>query len=367
MKTVVKAIELSNAVLKVVKAVSTKGQNPVLECIKLICKGDNLTLLATDTEIAIEKTIKAETFMEGETLVIGKLFAEFVKKLEEEDTLELYLEDNRLKITYSSSEGYIQAINPEDFPIISKDIKANSFTMQQRDFKRMVAKTAFSCLQDDSRPILKGCLLESDEDMLTCVALDGIRLALCKMPVKEIYGHIKAIVPSRALNEIIRLLDKDDDFVTVVIQDRNLMVEIENTVLTARLLEGEYIDYKQIIPSTFLTEFKANKFIFENAVERAAVVAKVTKNLVKFDVKENYVNITANSEMGNVNENVLINLEGKDIVIAFNSKFILDCMRVIEDDFIKVSLNTPISPCIIRPNSDENSLYLILPIRITNN
>ena len=116
MKTIVKALELSNAVLKVVKAVSTKNHNPVLECIKLVCKGDSLTLIATDGEISIEKTIRAETFMEGETLVMGKLFSEFIKKLEEEDDLELFLDGGRLKITYSSSEGYIQAISTEDFP-----------------------------------------------------------------------------------------------------------------------------------------------------------------------------------------------------------------------------------------------------------
>lgn len=366
MKTVVKAIDLSNAVLKVVKAVSTKSHNPILECIKLVCKGDSLTLIATDNEISIEKTIPADTFMEGETLVMGKLFSEFIKKLEEEDDLELYLSEGKLKITYSSSEGYIQAIPTEDFPLISKEIKANSFSMLQKDFKGIVSKTAFCCLQDDSRPILKGCLLEANGDELTCVALDGFRLALCKKPLKEVYGHIKAIVPSRALNEIVRLLDKDDEEVTVVIQERNLMVEVENTILTARLLEGEYIDYRQIIPTNFLTEFKANKLVFENAVERAAVVARVMKNLVKLDIKENYVNITATSEMGNVNENVVINLEGKDIVIAFNSRYVLDCLHAIEDDFVKVSLNTPISPCIITPNSDDKCLYLILPIRINN-
>ncbi|MBQ7408645.1 MAG: DNA polymerase III subunit beta [Clostridia bacterium] len=365
MKTIVKALDLSNAVLKVVKAVSTRGINPILECIKLVCKGDSLTLIATDNEIAIEKTIKAETYMEGETLVTGKLFAEFIKKLEEEDDLELYLDDNRLKITYSSSVGFIQAIDPEDFPVITKEIKENSFTMVQKDFKSLVNKTSFCCLQDDSRPILKGCLLEAERDMITCVALDGRRLALCKKPVKEVYGKIKAIVPSRALNEIIRLLDNDEDLITVIIQDRNLMVEVENTILTARLLEGEYIDYKQIIPTNFLTEFKANKVIFENAVERAAVVSRGVQNhLVKFDIKENCVNITATSEMSNINENVLISLEGKDILIAFNSKYVLDCMHVLEDDFVKISLTTPISPCVIRPNSDENVLYLIVPIRI---
>lgn len=366
MKTVVKAIELSNAVAKVVKAVSTKGQNPVLECIKLTCKGDALSLSATDTEIAIEDTIKAETFMEGETLVPGKLFSDFINKLEEEDDLELFLDGEMLKITYSASEGYIQTFNPEDFPKIEKNYNLNAFTMRQRDFKEIIAKTGFACLQDDSRPILKGCLLEVTDGFLVCVALDGFRLAVCKKEVKETRGSIKAIVPSRALNEITRLLNHDEDMVTVIIQDKTVMVEVDGTVLTARLLEGEYIDYKQIIPTSFVTVFKANKLMFENAVERAAVVARVMKNIIKLDIKENSLNITANSEKGNVNENVLINLEGKDLIIAFNSKYILDCMHAITDDFINVSLNSPISPCVIRPDGNSDCLYLVLPLRINS-
>lgn len=365
MKTIVKAIELSNAVSKVVKAISGKGQNPFLECIKLTCKGDNLTLLATDTEIAIEKTIDAETFMEGETLVNGKIFADLVKKLEEEDELELYLEDGKLKITYSSSCGYINTLGAEDFPIIDKQLNENSFTMLQKDFKDLVSRTVFCCLQDESRPILRGCLLEADDDFINCVALDGFRLAFCRQPAKEIYGNIKAIIPSRALNELIRLLDKDEEYVTIIIQDKKMLVEVDRTVLTARLLEGEYIDYKHIIPDSFITTFKANKVIFENAVGRASIVARaMTNNLVILDVKENYVNITSNSDIGTVNENVLISLEGKDVTIAFNSKYIIDCLHAINDDFIKFSLNSPISPCIIRPNGDNNSLYLILPIRM---
>ena len=173
MKTIVKAIELSNAVTKVVKAISSKGQNPVLECIKLTCRGDNLTLLATDTEISIEKTIPAETFMEGETLVNGKIFYDFIKKLEAEDELELYLEGTRLKITYSSSFGYINALAADDFPMVRKDLKENSFSMLQKDFKDLVSRTAFCCLQDDSRPILKGCLIEADGDMAHALAEVG--------------------------------------------------------------------------------------------------------------------------------------------------------------------------------------------------
>lgn len=366
MKTIVKAIELSNAVTKVVKAISGKGQNPVLECIKLTCKGDNLTLLATDTEISIEKTIPAETFMEGETLVNGKIFYDFIKKLEAEDELELYLEGTRLKITYSSSFGYINALEATDFPMVRKDLKENSFSMLQKDFKDLVSRTAFCCLQDDSRPILKGCLIEADGDMINCVALDGFRLAFCKQPYKSLSGTIKAIVPSRALNELLRLLDKDEDTVTIFIQDGKLMVEVFNTILTARLLEGEYIDYRHIIPDKFVTEFMANKIIFENAVSRAAVVAKaMTNNMVVFDVKEDSLNVSSSTDIGTVNENVLIELHGKDVTIAFNSRYILDCMHAINDDFVIFSLNSPIAPCIITPHDEtENSLYLVLPIRM---
>lgn len=367
MKTIVKAIELSNAVSKVVKAISGKGQNPALECIKLTCRGDNLTLLATDTEISIEKTIEAETFMEGETLVNGKVFYDFVKKLEAEDELELYMDESRLKITYSSSCGYINAFGAEDFPVINKDLKANSFSMLQKDFKDLVSRTSFCCLQDDSRPILKGCLIEAEGDMINCVALDGFRLAFCRHAYKELNGKIKAIVPSRALIELLRLLDKDDNLVTIYIQNGKLMVEEDKTVLTARLLEGEYIDYRHIIPESFVTEFTTNQIVFGNAVSRAAVVAKAMVNsMVVFDVKENAVNVSAKSELGTVSENVLIDLHGKDVTIAFNSRYILDCLHAINDDFITFSLNSSISPCIIKPqNSDENSLYLVLPIRMS--
>lgn len=367
MKTIVKAIELSNAVSKVVKAISGKGQNPALECIKLTCMGDNLTLLATDTEISIEKTIPAETFMEGETLVNGKVFYDLVKKLEAEDELELYLENEKLKITYSSSCGFINAFGTEDFPLINKDLKANHFSMLQKDFKDLVSRTSFCCLQDDSRPILKGCLIEADGDMINCVALDGFRLAFCRHPYKELHGKIKAIVPSRALVELLRLLDKDEDMLTVFIQDGKLMVEVAGTVLTARLLEGEYIDYRHIIPESFVTEFTVNQVLFGNAVSRAAVVAKaMTNNMVVFDVKENFVNVSASSEIGTVSENVVIDLHGKDVTIAFNSRYILDCLHAIGDDIVTFSLNSPINPCIIKPhNQDENSLYLVLPIRMS--
>ena len=364
MKTIVKAADLSNAVAKVVKAVSTKSPNQLLEGIKLSCKGDELILTATDMEIAIEKTIKSETFKEGEAVVPGRIFADFTKKLENEDDIELSVDEGRFKIAYSGSESYIQALSADDYPVLKEGVSKNSFVIKQKSFKDVINKTSFACSQDDSRPILKGCLLELVGDILTCVALDGFRLAVCKKAIKEATGDIKAIVPSRALVEITRLLDRDDDYLTVVIQENSLMINVENTVFTTRLLEGEYIDYKKIVPTSYLSVFRVNKENLFNSIERASILAKVMKNIVKFDIHENYVDVSSDSDIGNVKENVIINLEGKDLTIAFNSKYLIDCLRVIDDEYINFNLNTSIAPCVIKPYSDEEYLYLILPVRI---
>ena len=364
MKTIVKAIDLSNAVSKVVKAISSKSPNQLLEGIKISCVGDELILTATDMEIAIEKTIPCETFMEGQAVIPGRIFADFSKKLENEDDLELSVEEGMLKISYSGSESFIQALPADEYPILKKEVNKNSFVIKQKSFKSLINKTSFACSQDDSRPILKGCLLELNGDELTCVALDGFRLAVCKKTISEATGDIKAIVPSRALVEITRLLEKDEDLITVVIQENSLMISVDNTVFTTRLLEGEYIDYKKIVPASYLSVFRVNKNNMLNSIERASIMAKVMKNIVKLDIHENYVDISSDSEVGNVKENVIINLEGKDTVIAFNSKYLIDCLRVIEDEFINFNLNTPIAPCVIKSYSDDEYLYLILPVRI---
>ncbi len=366
MKLICEGLDLSNAILKVIKAISNKTPNEILECIKLTAKGDYLTLLATDTELAIEKTIRAEILEEGETLVQGKLFNELVKKLEDEQ-IELSCDGPTLNVRYGDSEGSIQTKEIEEFPLINKNINENSFTLSQKNFKDLINMTAFSCSKDDSRPILKGCKIEVEDGRVVCVALDGFRLAICKKELAHSTGNFGAIIPSRTLVEISRLLERDEDMVTVVIQKNMLMVEVSSTVLISRLLEGEYLNYKQIVPNEFLSMLRVSKGQLLNSIERAAIVARGMKNLIKFDIKEGNLNISANSELGKVDENVMINLEGKDVVIAFNSTYLTDIFRVIDDDFVYMYLNSSIAPCVIKPYQGDGYLYLILPIRINNN
>ena len=364
MKFVVNGTQLSEAVAKVVKAVSSKTTNPILEGIKLSIKGDELTLVATDTEISIEKTIIASTFTEGETVVPGKTFAEFIKKIEDEEEIEFSLFEKELKISYGSSEGFIQTLPAEEYPLINKDIKEKYFSLKQKDLKELILKTSFACSQDEARPLLKGCLLEIEGDEISSVALDGFRLALYRKKLIEKSENFKFIANSRTLNEIVRILEKDEEVVTIIIQKNVLMCEVNGTVLISRLLEGDYIDYRNIIKEDYLSLVKVNKNQLITAIERASVLTTDVKKIVKLDIKENYMTISSSSEVGKMNENVLINLEGKDLTISFNSKYIIESIKAIDDEFVNLYFNNKINPVVIKPYSGNDYLYLIVPLRI---
>jgi len=364
MKLICDGLDLSDAVLKVSKALGTKTANPVLEGIKISAFGDTLTLTATDTELTIEKTIKADVFMEGETVVVGKYFVEFAKKLENEQVELCRLEEGSLQIKYSDSVSQLQVFSAENFPKIRKEEVGNFFKIKQSEFKKIVERTVFACSSDDSRPILKGCLFEIENQTLTAVALDGFRMSVAKKQIVA-SGDFKSVIPARTLVEITRLLDKEDSDITVILQSNTLLIEIENTLLISRLIEGEFVKYSHILPTAFENVVTVNKQNLYQSIERASIVSRNDRyNVVKFEIKENTMGICAKSEVGEVNENVAIVLKGKDLTVAFNGKFITDFLRISNADFINVNLNSPIDPCVITELGEEDFLYLILPVRI---
>lgn len=364
MKLICDGLDLSDAVLKVSKALSVKSANPVLEGIKITAKGDTLTLLATDTELTIEKKIHADILMEGETVVVGKYFVEFVKKLEKEKIELTFINEGGLQIKYADSISQLQVYPTENFPVIEKDINGDYFELTQKEFKEIASHTSFACSVDDSRPILKGCLYEIENGVLTSVALDGFRMAVVKKDVKS-SGDFKVVIPSRTLQEITRLLDDDNETLKVILNNNVLFIEIKDTTVISRLIEGEFVKYNHILPKGFENSLTVNKNALLQSIERASIVAKNDRfNIVKFDIKENLLTVSAKSEIGNVNENVPINLKGKDLVIAFNGKYIAEFLKIIEEDFVTINLNTQIDPAIIKPVGKEDFIYLVMSVRI---
>ncbi len=367
MKVVCDGLDLSIATAQVIKAISNKTTNPVLEGVKLVAENDTLVLSATDLELAIEKTIKADVKVEGETVVPGRFFAEFVKRLTNEK-IDLELNDkNQLKINYTDSESFIQCYNVVEFPNLKIIEDGEYFSINQKDFKTLINKSIFSTALDDTRPVLKGCCFEIEEKSIKSIGLDGYRLAFVKKPLIESTIKTSIIVPAKSLTEISKFLEDDEEIINVFIQKNFLMVEFENTKIITRLIDGDFINYNQIIPKSFTTQITLNKSIFEEAIERTSVLSRVDRNnLVKFEIKDKLLTLSSNSDIGNIKENIGISLKGNDLTIAFNSRYFSECLRTINDEAIKIEFNMPSSPCVITPNDSDEYLYLILPVRIIN-
>ncbi len=368
MKLICNGADLSDAVGKVFKAVSSRSTNPILEGIKLKAQDGTLRLTATDLELAIEKIIVADVKIEGETVVPGKFFADFVKKLTQEQ-IELSLsESNRLKIKYTDSEGELQCLSADDYPEIKELADAQKFIIVRSELKDLVNKVAFSVATDDARPMLKGVLLEIDEVTLTGVALDGYRMAKCVKSIEKTSAMMHALVPARCLTEIARLMDDSSDPVEVCIQKNYLSVDLEHTRITTRLLDIDFINYKQIIPAYFETIATLPKEQFEAGLERAILLSRTeSNNLVRFDLKENAMKLSSNSDIGNITEKIYIKLDGKDLAISFNAKYFTEILRYIDSESIIIKFTDSVSPCIVVPTGAlEDFMYLILPVRMQN-
>lgn len=367
MKVVCQGLDLSEAVLKVSKALPTKSLTPVLESIKLVAKGDNLIISATDTDLTIQNIINADVLREGEAYVPGKFFTEYVRKLTNEQ-IELTLNDEKqVIIKYTDSEGVIQCVDGTDYPELERIDDADKMLITEEYLRDAIEKVIFAVATDDSRPVLKGALFEIDEYTLTAVALDGYRLAMCKKPLETSASDIRAVVPSRSLSELSKLLVNDDNIATVHINEKYMFVDLGHTILATKLLNSEFINYKQIIPNEFSTTIKINKAQFENALDRASILSRGDKNnLVKFDVKEGLLTLLSNSEIGNIKENLTISLSGKDLVVAFNARYFTDCLKVMNNEFIKINFTSSVTPAIISPCESDENTYLILPVRMVN-
>ncbi len=362
MKFVCDGLSLSEAVTKTSKACAVRTTAPIMECVKLTAKSDEVVLLATDGELSIRKTVKAEVFEEGEVCVTGKLLSDFLTKLSEEE-ITIRTGDRGMEIGYRDASSFLQTLPAEEFPAISFDVGENYFVMKQGALKKVIGETVFCCAQDDSRPILKGCLFEFKE-RLEVTALDGYRLALSSAELLSHNAEKSIICPARTLVEISRMLGDDEKEITVYTQGGNLLVNAEGTTIVSRLYQGEFIRKENVIPPSFLTEVTLPRLELISSVERAAILIRGDKNnLVTLEAGADDVKIRSNSDVGNVFESVPAHVNGKDLIISMNAKYLLDGLRALSEEECVLSFNSAISPFILQNKDNKESLYLILPVR----
>ncbi len=363
MKFVCDGLTLSEAVMKVSKACAVRTTAPILECIRLTATLDGVSLFATDGELSIMRTVKADVLEEGEICVQGKLFADFSSKLMGEE-IALSTGEKGLEIKYGDSVSYMQALSAEDFPKIGLEIGENSVVLRKSDFKKIVAETTFCCAQDDSRPVLKGCLMEIGEK-LNVVALDGYRLALSSTDILSKSEECNIICPARTLTEIARMLEGDDE-VTLYTQGGMLLVRSEGTTIVSRLYREEFINRNNVIPTRFTTEAIVVREELIASVERANILNRGDKNnliTLNIDIEGGTVKISSVSDYGNVSETVKGDNTGIDLTISMNAKFLLDALRALGEEKTVLQFNGPVSPFILQDLERKESLYLILPVR----
>ena len=359
---------LTKALNIVSKAVTIRTTIPILKGI-LLNVDDNgiLTMSASDLDLSIEKKIKVDNSTSGSIVVLSKLFGDIIRKLPDE-TITIEENDGKVNIKCSNSEFNIIGLSSDEFPNINPNEENEEKILFNKELlKDMIKKTAFSASIDENKGVITGVLIEMEENSLNMIAVDGFRMAITKEAMKN-KEREDIIISAKILNEISRIISESEDStedIELLLNDKKAVFSMEDTKVILRLLEGKFMDYKRILPSESSCKVVLNKNDFMSSVERASLLAKVGKNnLVKLDIKDNIIEITSKSDEGNVKENVIVSKEGDDVVIGFNSKYLIDALKVIDDENIVILFNNSVSPCLIKPVSGDSFEYLILPVRL---
>ncbi len=364
MKLTVDTQEL-NAVLAVVsKALSAKSTVSILEGIYMAAENSELLLRCTDMSLQIEGTIGANVEKGGACVLPGRLFADLARKLPGQET-SFMLEKSSMKVESGIATTTMQTENAKEYISMPDVMREFSITISKPALKNMIRQCIFATAQDDSKPILRGVLLELDGDMLSMVALDGYRLAMRKERVKVSGQFINSVLPARGLLEISRILDDNDEEINLIFSRTHVMIDMGSTRIITRLMDGEFIRYRQILPTSHTTRVRANRQELMDSIDRVSLMAREgKKNHIRFSFEEKTLTITANSEIGNSREVIAIDRVGSDLDIAFNAKYFSDVLKVLDDDYVSLEMNSNISPCVVAPETGEEYYYLILPVRL---
>ena len=366
MKFVCKKADLLKGVNIVSKAVPSKTTMSILECILIDVRRDDITLIANDMELGIETKIKGTIVEKGMIALDAKIFLEIVRKLPENDvTIET---DDSLKTTITCEKARFNIIGKsgEDFSCLPAIEKNDSVVVSQFTLKEVIRQTIFSIADNDNNKMMTGELFEIREDNLKVVSLDGHRISIRNIKLKNFYEDKKAVIPGKTLNEIGKILSGDvDKNVSIFFTDRHVVFEFDNTMVVSRLIEGEYFRIDQMLSSDYETKIKINKKEFLNCIDRATLLVKEgDKKPIIITIKDNGMELKINSTVGSMNEEIDIKKSGKDIMIGFNPKFLIDALKVIDDEEIYVYMVNPKAPCFIR-DAGESYIYLILPVNFT--
>lgn len=339
----------------------------ILECILIDASSDEIKLIANDMELGIETIIEGDIVENGIIALDAKIFSEIVRKLPDNEVVIETDASFKTVITCEKAKFNIIGKSGEDFSYLPYIEKNDPIAISQFTLKEVIRQTIFSIADNDNNRLMTGELFEINENQLKVVSLDGHRISIRNIELKDHYANKKVVVPGKTLNEISKILPGSvDDDVIIYITDNHIIFEFMNTTVVSRLIEGEYFKIEQMLSSDYETKLKINKRELLNCIDRATLLVKEgDKKPIIMDIKDGVMELKINSFIGSMNEDIDIEKTGKDILIGFNPKFFIDALRVIDEEEVSLYMVNPKAPCFIR-DDDNQFIYLILPVNFNN-
>ena len=363
MKIICQKSNLVKGVSIVSKAVPSKTTMPILECILIDATTDIIKFTANDMELGIETVVDGAIMKKGLVAIDAKIFSEIVRKLPDNEVV-IETDDNlQTTITCEKAKFNISSKSGEDFSYLPYVEKTETITLSQFTLKEIIRQTIFSIADNDSNKLMTGELFQIEGNMLKVVSLDGHRISIRKTELKNEYNPRKVVVPGKTLMEVSKILSGEvESEVNISFTGNHIVFEFDNTVVVSRLIEGEYFRIEQMLSSDYETKVKINKRELLSCIDRATLLVKEgDKKPIIINITDEVMELRIKSQIGSMNEEIMISKEGKDLLIGFNPKFLIDALRVIEDEEVTLFLMNPKAPCFIK-DEKETYIYLILPV-----
>ena len=378
MKIKFEKAKMLEKLVRAMGAVSQKNTHPFTEGVLLETCENGLKMSTYDMEKSVRALVEAEIIIEGACVINAQRLLSIVRILPE-SVITLTVDENLVvNIKSGRSSFSLHALAAKDFPQMPVIAGRESFTIEQCALKKMIVRTAHSIAQIDKRPILCGAFFKLEQDNIRVVSCDSYTLSLCNLrtPIVTVIDNLERtsfIVPGKTVTELVKMLsDEPGEFVTIMVTNKNIIFNMENLVFSSRLVEGEYIDYDRLIRRDQPIEAILDAKEFQDALERAALISEEkiagsTKNYVKLSFVGNSLQITSKSANGDIFEEIEAEHTGNDIEIGFNCRYLIDTMRSVNTEKIKVKLITPNMSATIEPIDDEAEdqyIYMVLPLKM---
>ena len=359
--------DLVKGVSIVSKAVPSKTTMPILECILIDATTNTIKLTANDMELGIETVIDGLVEQKGMIAIDAKIFSDIVRKLPDNEIVIETDSNYQTLITCEKAKFNISGRSGEDFsylPYIEKDVPV---VLSQFTLKEVIHQTIFSIADNDSNKLMTGELFEINENVLKVVSLDGHRISIRKIYLNQNYDMKKVVVPGKTLMEISKILSGDvESEVNIFFTNNHVVFEFDRTVVVSRLIEGEYFRISQMLSNDYETKVKINKKELLNCIDRATLLVKEgDKKPIIINIQDDSMELKIKSQLGTMDEEIIIEKEGKDLLIGFNPKFLIDALRVIDDEEVTLYFMNAKAPCFIK-DERESYIYLILPVNFNS-